>query len=351
MVFLDERKLRILRAVIDEYINTAEPVGSRHLSKNNDIGLSSATIRNEMADLEDMGFLEQPYTSAGRIPSEKGYRIYVDKLMDRKELSQAEINDIRKGLELKINEMNQLIRQAAVVLSDITNYTSIAVSPSAKKSRIKAVQVVPVETGRVLVIVVTHSGIVRNVIVNISVRVTPDYLISLSNYLNERLYNLSLEHINKSLVKEIEMEEGVSSALLSSVFEGILECIAQIDRPEMFLDGTTNIFNFPEFRDIDRAKNFLNTLKEEEKMISMFLNHESNGELNIQIGRENGMDGMDGCSLLTATYSFGDEVIGTVGIIGPTRMDYARVIPAVNFIRKRINKELGNMFGRKYDKD
>ncbi|MEI6131767.1 MAG: heat-inducible transcriptional repressor HrcA [Bacillota bacterium] len=343
---LDDRKLNILKVIINDYIQSAEPIGSRHISKNLEIGLSSATIRNEMADLEEMGFLEQPHTSAGRVPSEKGYRLYVDKLMENIELSQNEISEISRGLEVKINAMNQLIKQASVVVSRITNYPSIAVTASMKKSVFKAVQVVPVEAGKALIIVVTNSSTVNNVLVDIPKNTTPEYIISFSNMLNQQLAGLSINQISPELLLEIDRKRGVPIELVAPILDGIIECISQIDKPEYYLDGSVNIFNHPEFHDISKAQKFLHAMEEHETLKKIVFSEPSGTDLIIKIGEENDIEEMRGCSLLTASYSFGDEVIGTIGVIGPTRMNYSKVATSLNYIRNKMNSEILHLIGK-----
>jgi len=345
-VFLDDRKMRILRVIINDYIDSAEPIGSRHISKNLEIGLSSATIRNEMADLEEMGFLEQPHTSAGRIPSEKSYRLYVDQMMDKIELSQNEISEISYGLEHKINELNQLIKRASVVISKITNYPSIAVTPNMKKSILKAVQVVPVEIGMALIIVVTSTGTIRNKLVKIPAETTPDYLITFSNILNGHLSGLSIDRITPKLFLEIERQRGVPLELIGPILDGIIECIEQIDSPEFYLDGSVNIFNHPEFHNIGKAQKLLHAMGQQETLKKIVFSNPDNSDLIIRIGSENDIEEMKGCSLLTASYSIGDEVIGTIGVIGPTRMNYSKVATSLNYVRNKINSELNNLIGK-----
>jgi heat-inducible transcriptional repressor len=346
-VLLDDRKLRILQAIIDDYIHSAEPVGSRTIAKKHELGLSSATIRNEMADLEDMGFLEQPHTSAGRVPSDKGYRLYVDQLMQIDELSEADTEKIRNAMDIRINELSQIIRNASVVMSKFTKYTSLAVTPHTKKSALKAVQVVPIEQGKALVIIVTDSNIVRNSLVRIEEKITPDFLIQVSNILNDKLKGFTLEMLkSNSLKSEVERTTALPHALIKPILDGIEDLIKTIDQPEIYLEGTTNILNFPEFKEVQKAKDFLNIL-DEKKLVSDLLisNLYSNNDIIIQIGNENIIEGIKECSLVTASYSVGDHVIGTIGIIGPTRMEYSKVVSSMNYIRNKINQEILKLLG------
>ncbi len=345
-MLLDDRKLRILQAIIDDYINTAEPVGSRTIAKKHELGLSSATIRNEMADLEEMGFLEQPHTSAGRVPSDKGYRLYVDQLMKINDLSENDIENIRKAMDIRINELSQIIRNASVVMSQFTKYTSMAVTPQIKRSVLKAVQVVPIEPGKALVIVVTDANIVRNNLIRIPDKVTPDFLIQVSNMLNDKLKGYTLEMLKKNFLSGgAEQLTSLPYDLMRPILDGIEDLIKLIDQPEIYLEGTTNILNFPEFKEIQKAKEFLSLLDEKKLMSEMLNTNSGKNEIIIQIGNENVIQGIKDCSLVTASYSIDDQVIGTIGIIGPTRMEYSKVVSSLNYIRNKINQEILKLLG------
>lgn len=347
-VLLDDRKLRIMQAIIDDYISSAEPVGSRTIAKKHELGLSSATIRNEMADLEEMGFLEQPHTSAGRVPSDKGYRLYVDKLMQINELSQAEIENIRNAMDIKINELSQLIRNASVVMSRFTKYTTMAVTPHSKQTSLKAVQVVPIERGKALVIIVSDTNIIRNNLVRVDEQITPDALIQISNLLNEKLKGYTLEMlVSNELKYEFKRLISLPEDIVRPILDGIEDLIKAIDQPEVYLEGTTNILNFPEFREVEKAKEFLNILDEKKLILDILVNnlYNNNNDIVIQIGNENNIDGIKECSLVTTSYSIGNKVIGTIGIIGPTRMEYSKVVSSMNYIRNRINQEILKLLG------
>jgi len=240
-MFLDERKKRILQSIIDDYISTAEPVGSRTVARKHELGLSSATIRNEMADLEEMGYLTQPHTSAGRIPSDKGYRFYVDQLMKQSELTMEEIYSIKSAMDTKINELSQLLKQVSVAMSKITKYASMAALPEKKNSVLKAVQVVPVEKGKALVVVITNSGTIKNSLINISETVLPEHLVYVSNIFNEKLSGLTIGQINMPVIREIELLMGPSQDILMPVLNGVTDCIEQIDKSEVFLEGAINM--------------------------------------------------------------------------------------------------------------
>lgn len=348
-MFLDDRKRRILQAIIDDYIDTAEPIGSRTIARRHELGLSSATIRNEMADLEDMGYIAQPHTSAGRVPSDKGYRLYVDQLMKAHELSQDELETIRSAMEIRINELSQLIRQASVVMSRITGYTSIAMTPKMCKSTLKAIQVVPIEAAKVLVIVVTNTGVLRNTLVKLNDAAMPEMIIKVSNVLSDKLNGLTLEQINVSVINEVLRIAGVTREILLPILEGVTDCIGQIDNTEVYLDGTANILNYPEFMDVARAKEFLALLNEKSNLSRFLSESLGNNAISVKIGTENEEQGIQDCSLITANYNLGEIFMGAIGIIGPTRMEYPKVISSVNYIRKKINQEINKLIGKDPD--
>jgi len=345
MMLLDDRKQRILQAIIDDYISTAEPVGSRTVARKHELGLSSATIRNEMADLEEMGYLSQPHTSAGRIPSDKGYRFYVDKLMKVRELSADETESLRKAMEVRISEVNQLLKQASSVMSRFTNYTSVAVTPQMRKSVIKAIQTLPIDTGKALVVVVTNAGVIRNSIVKISESLLPDTLTRISNFLNDKLSNMTIEQVDKSIFSEIEQELVIPGKAVKPILDAVTNCIRQIDCPEVYLDGAINIFNHPEFRDISKAKEFLSVLDEKCVLYSIMDSVSNDRLINVLIGAENKVEEIKDCSLVTTTYSLGGVTIGSIGIIGPTRMEYSKVISSMRFIRDKLNQEINKLLG------
>ncbi|HEX2946602.1 MAG TPA: heat-inducible transcriptional repressor HrcA [Clostridia bacterium] len=344
-MIMDERKKRILQAIIDDYIDTAEPIGSRTIARKHELGLSSATIRNEMADLEEMGYLAQPHTSAGRVPSDKGYRIYVDELMQVRELEIDEIEKIKSAMELRINELSQLIRQASAVLSRFTRYTSMVITPQMKTSTIKAIQVVPIESGKAMVIVVTNAGIVRNILVKISESVAPDVLIMVSNALNNKLAGLTIEQVDLRIIRELEKELGMSGELLLPILSGAADCINQIDNAEVYVEGTTNIFNHPEFRDMVKARDFMNLLDERTGICKALFDAIHFEGINVRIGSENDLTSIRDCSLITTNYNIADTYIGTIGVIGPTRMDYPRVISSMKYVRKLMGEEINRLLG------
>jgi len=344
MVFLDERKKAILKAIIDDYINTAEPIGSRTVARRHELGLSSATIRNEMADLEDMGYLLQPHTSAGRIPSVKGYRLYVDELMNVEELSREEIEYIHESLESNISEIRQLLKQASVIMSKVTKYTSVAVTPYMREIKIKAVQVIPIDSKKALAIIVTSAGMVKNTIVQLPRPVDLDFINRVSNLINDKLSGTTIDKVDESKFQSIELEMWQDRDIVGALLAGVEETLKDMDNVEIYLDGTSNIFNFPEFRDIIKAREFFNILDAKDILRKILIQNKTGEKsgVEIRIGTENEIEEIKDYSLVTATYSLDDVLIGSVGIIGPTRMAYPKVISSVNYIRKKINNDLRN---------
>lgn len=337
---LTERKMQILKTLVDDYIQTAQPVGSRTISRKHELGLSSATIRNEMADLEEMGYISQPHTSAGRVPSDKGYRFYVDHLMQVQELRVDEINQIRDAIERRINEINTLIKRASDIISMITGYASIALSPSLTKAILKSVQVLPVGDHKILIIVVTNAGVVKNQVVRVNYDASQDALTVLSNYLQEKLNGLIIENIELPRIHDIQRETGISAELISQTVEGLKKCMRDAEDSELIMNGITNLLNHPEFSDLLKVKELFELLDDHSAVKTMMSSAMKKQGLNVQIGAENGHEVMRDCSLVTTVYSIGDREVGALGILGPTRMYYSRVISAMDYIRRIINNEI-----------
>lgn len=340
-MILDDRKKRILKAIIDDYIDTAEPVGSRSIARKHELGLSPATIRIEMADLEDLGFLDQPHASSGRIPSDKGYRLYVDELMHIDELSFDQMQNIKVSLEQKMSEIEALIKTAAGLLSTSTHYTSMATTPLVHAVTVKAVSLVWMEDKKILVVLVVNGNIVKNAMVKLQKVITQSETHMLTNMMNEKISGLPLSKVNQVLQFNHWEDHALQPDLFREISAGIMHCINQIDIIDYFLDGTKNILNYPEFKDLEKAKLFLEMMDKREHIQAMLKSDESNlGDMKIQIGRENEIMEARDCSVIITNYSMGDTILGSIGIIGPTRMEYAKVIQFLNHIRKKINEEI-----------
>lgn len=343
---LTERQRLILKAIIDDYIRSAEPVGSRSISKRDDIGYSPATIRNEMADLEDLGYLEQPHTSAGRIPSTLGYRYYVDHLLKRNEQSGVEIDrvKIRSFLTEELNRMEQVIQHAALVLSNLTNYTSILLGPELFSNSLKHFGLVPLNEQSAVAIIVTNTGHVENRTITIPPGLSIDQLQHVTNILNAKLAGVPLIQLKSKLYTEVgqELERYVGH------FEGLLNVIEdslkQGDEHRVYMSGTTNMLIQPEFKDVDKVKMILDMLEETPAVMKLFSSQPQG--IRVRIGTENTHQAIADCSFITATYSLNGDVLGTIGILGPTRMEYGKVISYLDFISKDMSAIMGRWFNK-----
>ncbi|MFU0799709.1 MAG: heat-inducible transcriptional repressor HrcA [Xylanivirga thermophila] len=341
---LGDRKLRILQAIIDDYIISAEPVGSRTIAKKYGIGISSATIRNEMADLEEMGYLEQPHTSAGRIPSDKAYRLYVDRLMQVKTLSTEQALFIKRFYDEKNSQLEDIISQTARVISDITDYTSVVLRPQLNKILIKRIQLIPIDQAYGLLVVVTDSGIIRDSVIRLPEGIEPGYLDRISNMLSERFANRSCAQIDLEVIPDMRREIMSNRDFFNNIVDALTESMAGRDKKEIFLGGASNIFNFPEYHDIEKAKTFLDILEETEFIYDIIDKLGDNG-VSITIGEENEFTEMQNCSIVTATYHVGDRMVGTIGVIGPTRMHYSKVVSVMEYMEKALTQYLTKLYG------
>ncbi len=343
---MNERKRKILHTIINEYVTSAEPVGSRHIAKNLDLGLSSATIRNEMADLEEMGYLEQPHTSAGRVPSDKGYRFYVNELMKGYEVSQRDIDILASAMEIKLNQFDKVIRQASMMLSQLTNYTAVLMTPETKQGAIKTIELIPVDNVSMLIILVTNEGITKNKRVYIPEGIKQEDVPKISALIKKSLQGLRLDEIDVKKVSEIKNALGSNYEMLFPVLDFISGVIDDIQKEtEIYLSGVTNIFNFPEYRDISRAKEFIEFLDDKQSVAKVMTDAESDdGKVNIRIGSENDLDIMQNLSLVTTNYRLGGKAAGKIGIIGPTRMNYSKVIANINQISNYLDRLLNELY-------
>lgn len=339
---IDSRKIKILQAIIDDYVTTAEPVGSRTIAKKYDLGISSATIRNEMADLEEMGYLEQLHSSSGRKPSNKGYRLYVDKLMLIPKLSLEEENLIRnKILNATMYEIDKIVKQATTLLSDLTKLTCIVRTPSVNKSSLKSLQLVSIDPLNVLAVIITDTGLIKNSIIKIQKPLLTEDLTKINNLLNYRLKGLTIEDINLKVINLIKSDLGDNDEIFNAMIPELYETLNGEDNNNVYSEGTTNIFNYPEYNDIDRAKQFLSLVDDEEN-IKKFLN--TSGTISVKIGDENFVHGANECSVISATYSYGGKPIGTIGVIGPTRIPYSKVISILSKVIVELNGTIDQNF-------
>ncbi|NLW21958.1 MAG: heat-inducible transcription repressor HrcA [Tissierellia bacterium] len=344
---LDDRKIKVLYAVIDSYLISAEPIGSRTLSKQYNLGVSSATIRNEMSDLEELGYLNKPHTSAGRVPSDKAYRLYVNEIL-KKEKIKIDIEkkeEIKRILTKESKEIDQLIQNAARILSAITKYTSIAISPQLKKIKLKHIQLIPIDDMEILMVIVSDTGIVKNTILRVKQNIPADQLNTISNFLNIKLKGLTFDEIGKTMGDVIFKEMYEFKEVIDSIIPLINQSLKDMDNVEVYADGVTKIFDFPEYKDIDKAKAFISFIEDKEQIANLLLDNSLQNGLEITIGEENIYDPLKDCSLITATYKLDGKTIGKIGVVGPTRMDYITAIKALRLFSINLT-EILEMFSR-----
>lgn len=343
---LSDRKIKILQAIINDYIATAEPVGSRTIAKKYDLGISSATIRNEMSDLEEMGLIIQPHASAGRIPSDLGYRLYVDRLMKHKELDATNQKFLRDVIYKNISQIDYLMEETAKALSIITNYTTIVSEPIIEKIKLKQIRLIPLDSMSVMLIAVTEENFIKNHIIRTQVVPSDAELYKISVELNTLLQGRALEEADDDILKRfVEIFKGHED-MLRPVYHAIEKTVKSAERVNVHLSGTKNILAFPEFSDVNKAKSIFQTLEEKDVLVNL-LESGGDGEMQIMIGNENSIEEMKDCSVITMNYKMGDNTKGTIGILGPTRMDYQRVISALNGMVKNIEIVLKNLHDNK----
>ena len=332
--------MTILRAIIQNYLETGEPVGSRTISKYTDLNLSSATIRNEMSDLEEMGYIVQPHTSAGRIPTDKGYRLYVDMLMQDK---QMELDNMKLELNAKSEKLDSILKEAAKVIAVNTNYASMITAPRYHKHRIKFLQLTQVDPESLLTVIILDGNLVKNNLIHTDEELTQETLLKLNLMLNTFLQGLDLQEINASVIQRIRNESGGYSALISDILD-VIATSMESEEVEAYTSGSTNIFKYPELNDSAKASTLLNAL-EEKKQLTELMYQEGDSERGIQvyIGDESPIEATKDCSVVTATYHLEDGVYGKIGIIGPRRMDYEKVVGTL----RNLMSELDQIFQKK----
>ena len=361
---LDERKVRILKAIVSNYLETGEPVGSRTISKLADMNVSPATIRNEMSDLEEMGYILQPHTSAGRIPSDKGYRFYVDNLMkvkseevvrqnemmvyvdsimaDREE-EKAGDQEERENLLQRVDKLEKLLKQVAKVLAANTQYATLVTMPQYNNT-VKFIQLSQVDETTLLAVIMVDGNIVKNKLIKTTYSLKNEEILKFNILLNTFLQGASLEDINLELIQTMKLQAGEYAEILETIFQGIMEAIHEADDLKVYTSGTTNVLKYPELANSSSAEKLLGTLEDIEDK-EEFAKHvedviQQDSDIQILIGQENSDENLKDCSLVTATYKMPEGAKGTIGIIGPKRMDYKKVVTML----KELTGELDDIF-------
>ena len=336
---LDERKLKILQAIIRTYLDTGEPVGSRTISKYTDLNLSSATIRNEMSDLEDMGYIIQPHTSAGRIPSDKGYRLYVDTMLDAKT---NEVNNLKEELTQKADKIDDVLKQVAKFLAANTNYASMVSGPRYQSKRVKFIQITSVDEEHLLAVIVLDNNAVKNQMIRVEESVEEEQIVKLNFVLNTTLNGLDVMDMNLALIQKLKEQVGSHTRVIDSVLEVIGKTLVEEDDLEVYTNGATNILKYPELADKSKAADLLGAF-EEKKIINNWLglpdkqNTEESHDIQVYIGDETQVESMKDCSMVTATYKIQEGVYGKIGIVGPKRMDYDKVVGTLNSLMSQLD--------------
>ncbi len=334
---LDGRKKKILKAIIQTYLETGEPVGSRTISKFSDLNLSSATIRNEMSDLEDMGYILQPHTSAGRIPSDKGYRLYVDAMMAEKD---KEIASIKELMIEKTDKMEKVLKRVVKTLAQDTQYATLISAPSFSSDRLKFIQLSRLNRLQLVVVVVTAANRIRNEIVDLEEEMSDDTIFKLNFLLNNSLNGLPAAEINLGMIAQLREQAGAYGKVVGSVLDAVANVIQVDEDLEIYTSGATNIFKYPELSDSSKASEFISTFEEKQQLVDLvketMADEESTG-IQVYIGDEAPIKTMKDCSVVTATYELGEGIRGTIGIVGPKRMDYENVVDSLKVLRAQLD--------------
>ena len=337
---LGERKVKILDAIIRNYLATGEPVGSRTISKYTDLNLSSATIRNEMSDLEELGYIVQPHTSAGRIPSDKGYRFYVDHLMEEKD---REVKEMKDFVIEKTEKMDQVLKQVAKMLANNTNYATLVSAPTYSANKIKFIQLSNVDESHILAVIVLNSNIVKNQMIEVEEQPDNETILKLNILLNTALNGLSLQEINLGTIAKLKEQAGIHSTIVGDVLDALARTLSENEDLQIYTSGATNILKYPELSDAESATNLLSTFEEKDELLNLVTeslsddqNENGNG-IQVYIGNEAPVQTMKDCSIVTATYDLGEGVKGTIGIVGPKRMDYENVVDNLKNLKSQLD--------------
>ena len=332
---LDDRKKKVLQAIVEEYINTAEPVSSNSLTKGHGLDYSSATIRNEMSDLEKKGYLDKTHTSSGRIPSEKGYRYYVDELIKEDNISKEEIKYISSKLETKVNEIEELTEITANTISEVTHYTTVSIGPKTSEQLIEEIKFVSLGTRMIMAVIMTDSGLIKETIIKFDEDINERQVETMNYMFNNKLKNQPIDTIDRPLEEYLYDEMIYSVNVIKPIIEQLKKVLEEDEI--IHLEGANKSFDLPEFNSLQVAKNFVNVLDTKE-LVSDMLNSGFAEDINVYIGEENNKEELKDFSIVTFKHKMNGRDLGTIGIIGPKRMDYSKVISVMKYISKKLNK-------------
>ncbi len=332
---LDARKRQILQAIIDDYISTAEPIGSRTIARKYDLGISPATIRNEMADLELLGYLEQPHTSSGRIPSVKGYRFYVDCLLAPPQISDRDIAIIDNWYHSKARRIEEVFQETVKIMSRMTKNVSMVLAPQVSQCTFRYIQFLPLDEQRSIVVIVTNTGLVENKIIEIPEGLTHEDLGRVANAINSRLGGLAIDRITPTVLEDIQNDILPDPQVYERAIKLLRQVLTVEKSEKVYLGGTTQMLNQPEFRDVDKIKGLLTMLEEDRLLCDILHMSDSDGVI-VTIGQENKYSGIHDCSVVQATYRIDGQVVGTVAVLGPTRMEYGKTMSVLKFMQRHL---------------
>jgi heat-inducible transcriptional repressor len=341
---LDERKLKILQAIIRNYLETGEPVGSRTISKYTDLNLSSATIRNEMSDLEELGYIIQPHTSSGRIPTDKGYRLYVDQMMSEKEeeLGKAtnEVKEMQKMLLDREDKLEAVLKQMAKMLAANTNYATMISAPQVRGNKLKFIQLSRVDAGQLLTTIVVEGNVIKNSIIPVAEPLDDETILKLNILLNTNLNGLTIGEINLAMISNLKQQAGIYADVVADILDAVGDAIKDDENIEIYTSGANNIFKYPELSDNQKASELITTFEEKQlltELVNDTLTDETGTGIQVYIGNETPVKTMKDCSVVTATYELEEGMKGTIGIIGPKRMDYDKVITTLKELKNQLD--------------
>ena len=338
----EDRKAIILKAIIKNYMETGEPVGSRTISKLPELNLSSATIRNEMSDLEEMGYILQPHTSAGRIPSDKGYRFYVDEILREKEIETEAFKDL---MFKKVDRLETLLKQLAKIIARDTNYAAMISGPSIHSNKVKFLQLSKIDKFKLLLVTVAEGNIINNKIIDIDSEISENEILNLNLLINTSLNGLTVEEINLSVMNKLRTDAGVYSDIVDKVLREVAAVFeSATDNLEIYTSGTTNIFKYPEISDREKASQLVNAFEEKDKLKEILagVNDDDNDGIRVYIGNEVPISDMRDLSVVTANYEIGEGLRGSIGIVGPKRMDYEKVLKTIKTVMASLDEQFKN---------
>ena len=338
----EDRKAIILKAIIKNYMETGEPVGSRTISKLPELNLSSATIRNEMSDLEEMGYILQPHTSAGRIPSDKGYRFYVDEILREKEIETEEFKDL---MFKKVDRLETVLKQLAKVIARDTNYAAMISGPTIHSNKVKFLQLSKIDKVKLLLVTVAEGNIINNKIIDIESEISEAELLNLNLLINTSLNGLTVEEINLSIMNKLRTDAGVYGDIVDKVLREVAAVFeSATDNLEIYTSGTTNIFKYPEISDREKASQLVNAFEEKDKLKEILaeVNEDDKDGIRVYIGNEVPVSDMRDLSVVTANYEIGEGLRGTIGIVGPKRMDYEKVLKTIKTVMASLDEQFKN---------